>query len=134
MEESLEDLTMTRRLRWLGHVARMNEERIPKTLLFAWLPQCRPAHGVKMRWRDRASKRFDVPESSWYRMAQETCVWRGKCREGLKAATEKSGRRQAEEEQRYPESWSPKLLPQPTSVLLVSEHSDDNKILTDTDV
>ena len=31
MEESLEDLIIARRLTWLGHVARMNEERIPKT-------------------------------------------------------------------------------------------------------
>ena len=46
MEESLEDLIIARRLRWLGHVARMNEERIPKTL-FGWLPQCRPAHGME---------------------------------------------------------------------------------------
>ena len=91
MEESLEDLIIARRLMWLGHVARMNE-RFPKTLLFGWLPQCRPAHGVKMRWRDRARKdlkRFGVAETSWYQMAQERCVWRGKYREGLEAAMEK---------------------------------------------
>ena len=37
----------------LGHVARMDEDRIPKRMLFGWLPQQRPAHGTKMRRRDR---------------------------------------------------------------------------------
>ena len=29
---------------------------IPKKLLFGWLPERRPAHGTKMRWRDRVRK------------------------------------------------------------------------------
>ena len=44
MEESLEDMVIARRLCWLGHVARMSEERIPKKVLLGWLPQCRLAH------------------------------------------------------------------------------------------
>ena len=48
-------LITARRLRWLGHVAWMDEERIPKKLLFGWLPERRPAHGT-MRWRDRVRK------------------------------------------------------------------------------
>ena len=36
----MEDLITARRLRWLGHVAQMGEER----LLFGWLPERRPAH------------------------------------------------------------------------------------------
>ena len=39
MGKSLEDLVTARRLRWLGHVARMDEDRIPKRMLFGWLPQ-----------------------------------------------------------------------------------------------
>ena len=42
MEESLEDMVTARRLCWLGHVARMSEERIPKKVLFGWLSQHRP--------------------------------------------------------------------------------------------
>ncbi len=69
MEESLEDLITARRLRWLGHVARMKEERVQKKLLFGWLPQWSPAHGTKMRWRDRVRKdlkKFGVSERCWY--------------------------------------------------------------------
>ena len=47
MEESLDDIIAARRLRWLGRVARMDEVRIPKKLLFGWLPQRRHAHGTK---------------------------------------------------------------------------------------
>ena len=49
MGESLEDLITARRLRWLGHVARMDEGRIPKRMLFGWLPQRSPSHGTKTR-------------------------------------------------------------------------------------
>ena len=42
-----------------------------------------------MRWRDRARKGFGVAKTSWYRMAQERCVSRGKCREGLEVTMEK---------------------------------------------
>ena len=101
MEASLEDLITARRLRWLSHVARMEEEdRIPKRLLFGWLPQRRPAHGTRMRWRDRVRKdlkRFGIAESSWYKVAQERGCWRGKCHAGLEDVT---GKRVQEDEQR----------------------------------
>ena len=77
MEESMEDLITARRLRWLGHIARMDEERIPKKLLFGWLPEKRPAHGTKMRWRDRVRKdlkRFGIVEKRWYATAQDGAV------------------------------------------------------------
>ena len=89
MGESLEDLITARRLRWLGHVARMDEDRISKRMLFGWLPQRRPAHGTKMRWRDRVRKKFGIEEGSWYKVAQERGGWRGRCRVGLEDATEK---------------------------------------------
>lgn len=90
MEESLEDLIVARRLRWLGHVARMDDHRLPKKILFGWLPQRRPAHGTKMRWRDRVRKdmkKFCIEEGNWFRLAQDRSGWRGCCRTGLEAVT-----------------------------------------------
>ena len=47
MSESISNLLTLTRLRWLGHVAHMSDDRMPKRILFGWLPQKRPAHGVK---------------------------------------------------------------------------------------
>ena len=48
MPVALADMNMIsgRRLCWLGHVARMSDDRPLKQLLFGWLPQHRPPHGV----------------------------------------------------------------------------------------
>ena len=51
MRESISILLSLSRLRWLGHVVRMPD--IPKRILYGWLPMARPAHGVKLRWRDK---------------------------------------------------------------------------------
>ena len=86
MQETLEDVVVAKRLRWLGHIARMDNSRLPKRLLFGWLPQKRPAHGTKMRWRDRVRKdmkQFGLDERSWFQMAQDRDQWRAACKEGL---------------------------------------------------
>ena len=85
-EESLEDLLSARRLRWLGHLARMEEDRLPKRILFGWLPERRPAHGTKLRWKDRVRrdmKKFHIEEGSWFQVAQERGYRRGLCKEAL---------------------------------------------------
>ena len=41
-EELAADKVRKRRLEWLGHVARMSDHRLPKSLLFGWLPESRP--------------------------------------------------------------------------------------------
>ena len=71
MEESLEGIT-ARHLRWLGHMARMDDHKI--------------------RWHDRVRKdmmKFKIEERSWFSLAQERSSWRGKCRAGLEEATRK---------------------------------------------
>ena len=52
----------------MGHVARMQEDHIPKRHLFGWLTHRRPMHGCKLRWRDRIRKdlkRFKINEGRY---------------------------------------------------------------------
>ena len=91
VKEVIEDVVVAKRLRWAGHVARMDDCRLPKRLLFGWLPQRRPAHGTKQRWRDKVRKdlkQFGIEESSWSHDAQDRLYWRAVCKEGRTACTE----------------------------------------------
>ena len=91
IEELLEDVIAAKRLRWIGHVARMDDTRLPKQLLFGWLPHHRPAHGTKQRWRDKVRKdlkTFGIDEGRWFHVAQDRREWRALCREGLVEITE----------------------------------------------
>ena len=75
--ETVESM-LRRRLRWLGHVARMGTERIPRQLLV-----CKPeggkrtAGGQKLRWADVVSKdlkRCKV-DKDWREIAQDRRGW-----------------------------------------------------------
>ena len=78
--ERVEVMVMRRRLRWLGHVERMDDTRLPKCLLVC-KPQDgkRSVGGQKRRWNDlvlRDLKRCGLfPD--WRDMACERGAWRG---------------------------------------------------------
>lgn len=49
-KDTVETKIMRKRLEWLGHLARMQEDCIPKICLFGWLPQTRPQGGGERTW------------------------------------------------------------------------------------
>ena len=71
---------------WLGHLARMSDNRIPKLALFGWLPQPRPRCGPRRRWRDvirKDLKVIEIDEREWYTEATSRGGWKAVCRTGL---------------------------------------------------
>ena len=67
-----------RRLEWLGHLARMEPDCLPKRILFGAFQQTRPFCGPRQRWRDvitRDMKSLNIPVR-WYEVAQDRVQWR----------------------------------------------------------
>ena len=75
----MSDVLHRKRLQWVGHVARMPPDRLPKRVLFGWFRHSRPAHGPRLRWKDRVAADFrslGIAQSSWFAEAQDRQAWR----------------------------------------------------------
>ena len=60
-QDNLLTRLLRRRMKWLGHLRRMEEERTPRQLLFGALLPTHPA--PRKRWRDAVERMFDA--STW---------------------------------------------------------------------
>eukprot|EP00117_Sycon_ciliatum_P033834 scpid60765/ scgid25947/ len=69
---------LRRRMEWLGHVARIDDDRTPRQLLFGSLLPTRPACGPRKRWRDAVLTdiRHLHLEGDWFDTAQQRGEWR----------------------------------------------------------
>jgi len=114
---SMYSLLRQRRLRWLGHVFRMKDGRLPKDILYGQLALgTRRVGRPSLRFKDvcmRDMKTCDLPVHSWETLAKDRDGWREQVRKGTicleqkrsKLAAEKRARRkQAAEEPQSPTS------------------------------
>ena len=63
-----------RRLRWLGHVRRMDWSRLPRKLLSSWVYQARPLGRPRKRWAESIEddiKTAGLTFSNWHEKANE---------------------------------------------------------------
>ena len=87
MQQLASDFVMEQRLRWLGHLGRMSNDRLPKIVLFGELHRARPRHGTKRRWRDVARSDVEAIGASdrWFELCQDRKNWFELCKEGMEA-------------------------------------------------
>ena len=78
-----------RRLRWLGHVHRVEDSRIPKDLLFGLLALgCRPVGRPALRYKGlckRDLKLTTINPDSWEKFADDRDGWRHAVRKGVRS-------------------------------------------------
>ena len=84
---SMMSILWERRLRWLGHVRRMDPGRIPKDLLYGQLAVgTRPTGRPRLRYKDvckRDLKQYQIDVLSWERLAEDHALWRLAVRKGV---------------------------------------------------
>ena len=90
---SMFTLLRQRRLRWLGHVHRMPDGRIPKDLLYGELATgSRRTGRPQLRYRDvvkRDMKAVDIDTETWENLAADRSQWRGAVTKHLKTGEDK---------------------------------------------
>ena len=69
-------------LRWAGHVARMDMNRIPRMLITGWVANPRPQGCPYMTWGrtlKKALKSFKISTDflEWSKLAQDRVTWKG---------------------------------------------------------
>ena len=84
-KERVSDKVRRRCLKWLGHLARM-DDRIPRQLLFGALPSKRPPHGPRKKWKDPVKHDLaavSIGMNEWLDTADDRSEWRARCQDGV---------------------------------------------------
>ena len=87
-----------RRLRWLGHVRRMEDGRTPKDVLYGWLTSGsrRVGRPAALRSKDtckRDMKTCKIDTDCWEDAAGDRARWRQKVKQGIEHADSERGSR-----------------------------------------
>lgn len=84
---SVEAIIVKNRLRWAGHVVRMNDQAYPKKIFYSELTEGnRAVGGQKKRYKDclkESMKNCELDWKTWETGALERTSWRGEIRDGV---------------------------------------------------
>ena len=67
-----------RQLRWVGHIARMGYDRLPRKMLVSLVPSKRPIGAPGFTYgRDlyKYFKKFDIDKNDWHNLAHDCLMW-----------------------------------------------------------
>jgi len=81
--QSIDEIIDSRCLRWVGHVIRMNNDRLPKQILNAWVPVVRRVgrpyktygQGLIELLRNRGLEK-EIQQKNWQKVALDRDVWK----------------------------------------------------------
>ena len=94
-----------RQLRWLGHVSRMNFERLPRRMLSSWVPHKRPV-GAPRFTMAKAMDVFRLDHVRWPELAANRGAWRAMLAAERRGATRiPAGRRPRRCQCRFRTTW-----------------------------
>jgi len=100
--DSIDILVTRRQLRWLGHVRRMGDERLPRRMLSSWVAHPRPIGAPKITYGRSVGKAltlFGVDQARWFEFAEDQVGWEKMLKVGF-----------------APLVWRPMVVVQPTVV------------------
>lgn len=113
--QSVESMILCRQLRWLGHVVRMPDTRLPRRIMYGQLSEGnRPRGGPKKRFKDhmkRTMKSFNINPNELEHAAANRNGWRTECHRGAAHFETERTRRRNERRQRRHEATHQPLLP-----------------------
>jgi len=94
---SVEATILQHRLRWAGHVVRMDPSRLPRIMLYGELNEgTRPNGRPKLRYKDQLKcslKQAGINTQSWQQLANDRATWRRKIRDCVEQGWANSGPR-----------------------------------------
>ena len=97
---SIESTLAKRHLKWVGHVSRMIDDRLPRQVLYGQLHQGnRPPGGQKKRFKDQCKdllKQCHLQPSALERLASDRANWRSAIANGIKTIEDKLSTKRAE--------------------------------------
>ena len=101
---SLFTLLSRKRLKWIGHVRRMDDGRIPKDMLYGELREgSRPTGRPQLRFKDvckRDMKAAEIDFNTWESSANNRQLWRATVNEGVRRAEAKRNDQLADKRKR----------------------------------
>ena len=89
----IECMLIRRQLKWVGHITRMDNRRLPKQVLFGQLLNApRKPGGQKLRYKDTVRHNLQnvcIHQDNWEVLASDRSTWKEKIRSGLRSFEEK---------------------------------------------